>query len=268
MNKVLTMDKKIGVCVILTLSILFGCETKKDTTLDAQNVTKTASFKGEEVFENKITAIDSDTQLSFLNSLSYNNNEGSTIEVIAYLNKADSEVKIEEIFSDVPSGNYGRNIFYIEEGKKIATKQVFFDNQRKEPTFVEIITYYDAKENPIYAKERITEYEEDLEEAVFTAVSPKVCSIAKAMRVLNKEKEFETTFQGFVSDGTLNYVLVGENTENGFASSLAVQYSEGDVRKLLNNEKAMIGKPLTVTHEVMEDERGLKFQVLLSLKIN
>jgi hypothetical protein len=88
------------------------------------------------------------------------------------------------------------------------------------------------------------------------------------MRVLNKEKEFETTFQGFVSDGTLNYVLVGENTENGFASSLAVQYSEGDVRKLLKNEKAMIGKLLTVTHEVMEDERGLKFQLLLSLEIN
>jgi hypothetical protein len=87
------MDKKIGVYVILTLSILFGCETKKDTKLDAQNVTKAASFKGEEIFENKITAIDSDTQLSFLNSLSYNNNEGSTIEVIAYLNKADSEVK-------------------------------------------------------------------------------------------------------------------------------------------------------------------------------
>ena len=262
------MHKKIGVYLILIIGCLFGCETKKETNLDAQNITEAASFKGEEIFENKMSAVDSDTQLSFLNSLSYNNNEGSTIEVIAYLNKADNEVKIEEIFSDIPSGNYGRNIFYIEKGKKIATKQVFFDNQRKQPTFVEIITYYDAKENPIFAKERITEYEEDLETEKYTTVSPKDCSIAKAMRVLNKEKEFETTFQGFVSDGTLNYVLVGENTENGFASSLAVQYSEGDVRKLLKNEKAMIGKLLTVTHEVMEDERGLKFQLLLSLEIN
>lgn len=261
------MNTKILNILVVFFIFLTACQTENKTGDGKSNGEKVQSVENEDEFENRIAEIENNTELLLINSLAYNNNAGSRIEVVAYLDKGENEVKIEESFTDVKSGNYGKFTYYIDKGKKFATKQVYFDNQLKTPSFVERITFYDKDEKPIFSKERIAPFEEELEKAAFEISVPKDCSIDKAMRVINQEGEFTTTFQGFASDGNLNYLLVGENTSDGYASSLAVQYKEGDITKLMNNEKAMIGKPLEVVHQVMVDERGLKFQVLLSVKI-
>lgn len=250
------------------ISLFFiACESDSKNSEVDNKIEKVKTLENEAEFESKISEIENNTELSVINSLSYNNNEGSRVEAVAFLDKNDKEVKIEETFSDVKTGDYGKKTFYIENGKKFASKEIYFDNQLKTPSFVERITFYNTKEKAIFTKERFAEIEDELESASFQIRSPKDCSIDRTMRVLNQEGEFTTTFQGFASDGNLSYLLVGENTPDGYASSLAVQYKEGDIQKLMNNEKSMIGQPLEVVHQVMVDERGLKFQILLSVKI-
>jgi hypothetical protein len=60
---------------------------------------------------------------------------------------------------------------------------------------------------------------------------------------------------------------VGENTPDGFASSLVVQYESSEIVKLKKNERGMIGIPVEVQHQTMLDEQGLKFQILLGLRL-
>lgn len=260
------MKTKLICLALLFASTMTACQSDTTKTEDP-NKSEVPALENEGEYEDRIGAIENNTELQVMNSLAYNDNAGSREDAVAFLDAEGNAVKIEELFSDVKTGNYGTYTFYVEKGKKFASKEVFYDNELKEPSFVERITYYDEKEKPVFTRERIAPYEDNLDEAAYQIVTPKDLSIDRTMRILNQEGEFETTFQGFAEGGNLKYLLVGENTPDGFASSLAIQYQEGDIRKLLANEKAMIGTPLEVQHEVMVDERGLKFQVLLSVKI-
>jgi len=257
------MYKFLLAAVALTI-ILTACKT--DNPLESEPI------QVERIEDNvqmeRITAIDNDKQLTEIHSLDYNTNSGSRIEVIAYLNNAEQEVKIEEHFYDVKSGDYGTYIYYIENGRRFASREVYYDNQLKTPSFVERISHYDSNGKVQSTKERFATYENDLEDVPFSVGKPKDLPIDRAMRVLNQEQEFETTFQGFASDGTLNYLLVGENTPDGYASSLAVQYNQGPILQLMQNEKAMIGRKLTVKHDIVEGQQGMKFQILLSVEID
>lgn len=259
--------KIIFLSSLISMLFLFGCQSSNSNQDKTEKVENIPAISNEDKFENLITSVDNNEELSMINSLAYNNNAGSSIEVIAYLDKNDNEVKIEEKFSDIKSGNIGKYTYYIENGKKVVSKEVYLDNVLKKPSYVERITFYDSNNKPIYTKERFATYEDELEKEAFQVTTPKDRSIDRAMRVLNQEKEFETTFQGFANAGNMDYLLIGENTKDGYASSLAVQYKEGDIQKLMKNQKAMIGTPLAVQHQVMVDERGLKFQILISVKI-
>jgi len=244
-----------------------SCQNEKKEKVEETKKEETQTIKDEDLYESKMAETENNPDLKVINSLAYNNNEGSRIEAVAFLDANDNEVKIQETFADNKSGDYGTKTFYIENGKKYATKEVYFDNQLKTPSFVERVSFYNKAEKVIFTKERIAEFEDELEDMAFQVRSSKDCSIERTMNVLNQEKEFETTFQGFASAGNMEYLLVGENSKDGYASSLAIQYKEGDIVKLLNNEKTFIGTPLEVEHQVMVDERGLKFQILLSVKI-
>jgi hypothetical protein len=250
----------------MAISII-SCQSDNKTDENSTQTENAAKIENEDQFEQKMADIDNATDLKLINSLAYNNNEGSRIDAIAYLDKNDQEVKIEENFADVKTGNYGKYAYYVENGKKFATKEVYYDNQLSTPSFVERVSFYDEKGKVMFTKERLASFEDELEKAAFQIRTPKDCSIDRAMRVLNQEGEFTTTFQGFASAGNLTYLLVGEDTKDGYASSLAVQYEEGDIKTLLKSERAYIGTPLEVQHEVMVDERGLKFQVLLAVEI-
>lgn len=254
--------------VLIGLFLLGSCgSTSEESSETEKGIEKKSGMKDEEKFESRMAEVDNNKDLAVANSLSYSNNEGSTAEVAAFLDKSDNILKLEESFTDAKTQSYGKRYFYIENGKKYATREVFYDTGRKKAVFVERITYYNQGEKPIYTKQREAEYEIDMESLPFQMTSPKDCSIDRAMRILNQEGEFETTFQGFASDGSMNFLLVGENSENGYASSLAVQHTEGDIRKLMNNEKAMVGTPLEVQYERMIDERDFQFQVLVGVKI-
>jgi hypothetical protein len=254
--------------IVVTVFVLFSCgQTAEKEITDETTTSEVPVFEGQAELEAKIAERDDMSKWIPVNSLIYTHTDGSTDEASAFVNEKEEIVKLVHRYMKSKTQEYGSAAFYIENGKKIATIETYYDAKRKEPVFVERYTVYDSKEKPVFAKEREAEYEVDLETAVYKPVDAEDCSIKKAMQILNQEGPFVTTFQGFASNGEMDFVIVGENKEIGYTSSVAVQHREGDILKLYMDERGYVGTPLEVSFERMIDERDFEFQVLLSLKI-
>jgi hypothetical protein len=251
--------------LLLFLAINFSCSGKINDREEKQTSKKP---KNANDFETHMAEIENNPNWKVMNSLAYNNNAGSTEEVIAYLNTNDEAVKLEERFSDVSTGNYGRRLFYISKKKIFASRELYFDNNLKKPAFIERISYYGKNQQPVFTRERSAATELELDNVSFEQKNPIGVSIDRALSAINQQGEFETTFQGFLKSGGMTYIIVGENSRDGFASSLVIQFENEDIKRLKINERALIGTPLHIKHETMVDEKGLKFQILLDLLIN
>jgi hypothetical protein len=205
--------------------------------------------------------------LSLANSLYYTRDDGSSIEANAYLDDAGVILKIEEVYMDSKSGNHGKNVFYLKDGKKYASKELFEDHGTKDIKYVERITFYDAQEKTVKTKIRKAEFEEDLHAFPFQPAPLKDCSIKRVMDVLNQTGSFSTTFQGFVNSAAMSFLIVGENKPNGYVSTLAIQYADSTIKDLSKREGEMIGKLVRVDFQKIRDERGFEFQALLAVKV-
>ena len=261
-----TIFKLIFPITIIVLTSACG-ETQKDTEEQVVAEQKELTFSGKDDIEAKVAAIDNDQELIPANSLMYSHPNGSTEEATAFLNQKEEIMKIEERFNDSKTGNFGRRIFYFENGKRILTKEIFQDNTLKIPAFIERQSFYDKSDKVQYSQTREAEYEENLELTTFRMTDAVDCPVKRAMQILNQEGPFATTFQGFISGGDMDFLIVGEDVPEGFTSSLALQHKEGDIQKLLVNQRAYVGKKLKVQFERMVDHRDMEFQVLLALSI-
>ena len=257
--------------LFLFVLILFSCgeeQTQKQEKNTVKEKSKTVnSLSDEEKYRQKMAAIDSNKQLKVFNGLSFNNEAGETVQAIGYVDINDQEVKIEELFSDPKTGNYGTNYFYIEAGKKFASKQIIYDNTKKPTVFVERVSYFNEKQEVIYTKERTAEYEELLGQAGFKPATLFDCEIDRAMRALNEEGEFETTFQGFIQYENLDYILVGANTKTGYVSSLAVILPNELINMLKSDERKYVGTPLEVQFQKDIGGSGMTYQALVDIRL-
>jgi len=249
------------------LSALISCGTGGLNGNTKGEAKTESAFKGEANYENKMIALDQNESLLIANSLQYHNNAGSTEEVTAFLDAEENIVKLEETYLDAATQTYGKVTFYLENGKKFATKAIVQEQALNVPIYKEIITYYDKSEKPLYAKMRQSQYEIELENLAFESTKATNVSASRAIRALNQEEEFKTTFQGLAYDGTLKYIIVGDPAPEGFASTLSVQYQEGDIKKLFQDEEGYLNVPLEIQYERMTDQSGMEFQVLVMLKI-
>ncbi|MES2798378.1 MAG: hypothetical protein V4638_00050 [Bacteroidota bacterium] len=258
--------------VILPLIVLAGMlafsactsKTNSDEVIGAES--SISHFDGKEEIDGKILAIDTNSALIVANSLSYTHTNGSTEEASAFLTEKEEIIKIEEKFSDSKTGNFGKRLFYFEKGKRLATKEIYQDNLRSTPQFVERVSYY-KNDKVFFTEERTAEFEEQLEMNLFSMVKTSDCPSKNAMQILNQEGPFATTFQGFGGNGTIEILIVGENKEEGFTSGITVQHNEGDIGKLKANQRAYVGIPLEVQFERVIDNQGFEFQILLAAKI-
>jgi hypothetical protein len=177
--------------LFLSFVFLSACSS----TGNGEDSSQPAKISNEGVFEKRIANIDNNPDLSMLRSLAYNDNEGNTVEAYAYLNAKSEAVRFEEIYNDAKSGNFGTNTYYVENGKKFATREIYFDKARKEQPFVERVSYYNKKAKVVFSKERYANTEEGLNKSEFNPSTPKDCSEKRVMRVMNQEGEYQTTFQ-------------------------------------------------------------------------
>lgn len=252
---------------ILFSALLFSCNDS--TNVEEQTTNETSEYvpnEKEVAFEEYITKIDNDSLRSG-NSLFFSKGNDKFTEVEFWINDKNEMVKLIEYYTQ-ESLTIAKNIFYMKDGKKFASKELFEVNENGELGFIERVTYYDSNEQPIISKKRKAAYEQDLEMETFVASDKVNCKMDRALQILNQEGEFTTTFQGFVKESGFTYLIVGGPGEDAYTSTLVVQYQDQTTAKLMAKEKEMIGTPLAVDFVIVEDPgEGFEYQILRAVTI-
>lgn len=240
-------------------------EEPKNEPVETQNVS-TISSEDSEQYESYIAALDT-MQLSSGTSLDYTRIDGASIQVEVFVDDSSKIVKLVEKYTRPGGGSIESKYFYYKEGKKYVTKEFYEEGEGNELGFVERVTYYNEKGAPKVSKRRKATFEDALVNEMFMMIDKYDCSDKRAYQVLNQEGEFATTFQGFVRDEHLTYLVVGENKKDGYVSTLVVQQKGPSINKLLQNERSMLGTPLEIDFQKAIGDLGYEFQALLSIKI-
>ena len=250
---------------ILSLTVLVACE-EEETTND-ESIENIAEIGESTSYDSYAMEIDMNDSLTVMNSMFYTNQANESVEVVLYVNESGDStdlLKMEERMVKDASGVISTNVFYYRNGEKYITLQYYPESENDSLYFVEKRSYYDEKGEVIMTKRRTAVYEEMLEESAFVVVNNESLSDERAFDVVNQNGQFETTFQGFIDMDPYLYLLVGENTKEGYVSALIVQSRGGIIKQLIDNETEMLGTPLVVNFGIDQDGSG-KSQILLGV---
>lgn len=254
--------------VLPLLVLLTACGgLEEDTVVDNKKDKKTkvvVHFKNEAEMDARILQIDSITAAAdqIASSLRYSKDEtGESIEVFGYMNTNNEIMKIEEQFSDGNGKSNGKRTYYLNGGKPFVTLELIDEVAGDKAQFVDRISYYDEKGKVMKTKERRADYQDLTETMSYKPVPLYAVSMDRAMRALNQEKEFQTTFQGFIHQDVFSYLIVGENNPDGFRSTLRLDYKDKLIQLMSDNEKGYMGESIRVNFQKHTDETGFQFQV-------
>lgn len=262
------MIRFVKVLIVMTIAAFSvascGSSNKQNSN---DNPQKDVLAKANEEGEAYLASIDLNENLNTANSLYYSRGEGENVEwteVVMYLDDSSRVVKMVERIAKPGSSAVYSNHFYFKGGKKYATKQFFEETAGDSTYFVELLSYYDASEKVKATKRRTAEYEEFLEQVPYMVSQSVDCKVDRALSIVNQTGEFETTYQGFVDMDGFKFLIVGENKKNGFSSAMIVQQLTPLILELRAREKEMIGTPLRVEFQTIQEGGGTE-QILLSV---
>lgn len=257
--------KNIASYTFLALVFLFtACGDDNQEDINFGDEPANADLQTDNEADKFVKKID-EADLAFANSLYYTREDGASHEVTIFLNDSNQVVKTVESYTLSDGGSILTNVFYYNGNMKYVTREFFEEGEGENAVFVERVTYYDEKGKPKAGKLRKAPYEDQLVTQFFEPTAAKDCSDRTAVRVLNQTGEFATNFQFFVQDEHLLYLIVGENKEDGYRSSLVVQRKGPVIQKLLQDEKGMVGTPLKVEFEKLTGDMGFEFQALMNV---
>jgi len=255
-------------CSLFLLSLLFflaACKSnnsKKSINPKEQSAKELIVYtlKDEKSFDKQMVEIDSFVLAygKFASSLDYGKEDKTTIHVDAHLDNDDNIIKLVENFTEKEATSMGTNSFYLHEGKVFMSKEVFVTNTNTE--FTERISYYAPNGICLKSKERKAVSENLLQKATFEAVPKTVCSIDRAMRALNQEKEFATTFQGFIQSGKDTYMIVGTPGAGGYTSALKVRPNDPFIAEIRKDELRYLNGTIYLQFEKIEEVGGFTYQ--------
>lgn len=251
---------------VASFTILQSCgeETPIATDETALKNEEYVANKEEIAFEEKMAKIDANKNLQKGNSLFYSRPDGASVDVELFIDSNNTVVKMIEHYTTATSQSLNSNVFYLDNNKKFASRELFEYAAKDTLSFSERVTYYDENEKPIATKMRTAYYEEELDYNSFSMVKKHDCSLKRAIDVINQVDEYSTNFRGFVSEEPYLYIIVGENNMKGYSSSLVVQMMTSTIKKLQLNERKMIGAPLTIDFQTLDDDQGFVYQILIS----
>lgn len=250
--------------LLVLLTACGGSEDVTDKTVKNEKPKVVVTFKNEEEMNQRMVEIDTIVSRSGLiaSSLYFSKGEtGESIQVDGHMNEDNTIMKVIEYFNDGNGLSSGQRIFYLNGGKPFATIELFDDVTGVKPQFVDRVSYYDEKGKVIKTKERRGDYQETVEQMQYKPVALHSITMERAMRALNQEKEFQTTFQGFIHQEMFTYLSVGENRPDGFRSALRLDYKDPLIMALSANEEGYIGEKLRVNYQKHTDQTGFEFQV-------
>jgi hypothetical protein len=220
-------------------------------------------LKDEKSFDKQMMEIDSFVLAfgKFASSLDYSKDDKTTIHVDAHLDNDDNIVKLVEDFTDKDATRMGTNSFYLHNGKVFMSKEIFVTNESTD--YTERISYYAPNGICLKSKERKAVSEIKLQRAKFDAVPKTVCNIDRAMRALNQEKEFATTFQGFIQSGKDSYMLVGTPGTGGYTSALKVRTTDPFIAEIRKDELRYLNGTIYLEYEKIQEVGGFTYQSLI-----
>lgn len=247
----------------MCLLFLTACGSSEEKTKETKKEPVVRVFKNESQMDDRVQELKIIVESSDLvaNSLRYEKPDGSSIEVIGHVDKTSVLQIVEEVFSGGNGKTNGTIFYYLQNGKPFVTQELIDEvNEQNEGVFIDRISYYDVNGKVIKTKERRASFQDDIVNESYKAVPLHAVSIDRAMRALNSEKEFETTFQGFVHQDMFSYLIVGENTPDGYTTALRLDYKDQLINVLNSDPKKYIGSKIKLNFENHED-RGFHFQV-------
>lgn len=257
--------------LIITFAVLLSLQSCGNNKPNSTNETSAENKayvpnKEEIAFEEKMAKIDANENLQKGNSLFYSRADGASVDVELFIDSNNAVVKMIEHYTNSTSQSICSNVFYLENNKRFASRELFEYAAKDTLSFSERVTYYGKDEKPIVTKMRTAYYEEELDYEAFKIVEKHDCSMKRAIDVINQTGEYTTTFRGFVKEEPYLYLIVGEDDINGYSSSLVVQMMTSTIKKLQLNEMNMIGAPLIVDFQTLDDEQGFVYQILMSVQ--
>lgn len=196
-------------------------------------------------------------------SLNYAKEDQSLAYVTAYLDK-NNVIRKMIFFKQVgASEKIARSVFYFNGGTQFASKLIEEKkNDKKKPYYSETITFYDKKGKASASKVRTADFEELLENESYVKTKPVALNAKEAYEVFNQKGEYAVTYQGFIESGDYLFLIVGENSPNGYTSSLSVQSLSPVVQHLRKSGSKELGRPLMVNYEHILDQNGYEIQIL------
>ena len=255
--------KKLNLFILAILLILTACKSSNSKKLHRETPQKgliVYKLKDEKSFDKQMMEIDSFVLASgqFASSLDYSKEDKTTIHVDAHLDNDDNIVKLVENFTDKDATRMGTNSFYLHNGKVFITKEIFTSTTS---SFIsERISYYAPNGICLKSKERKAVSEAALQKATFDAVPKNVCTIDRAMRALNQEKEFATTFQGFIQSGKDSYMLVGTPGTGGYTSALKVRQNDPFIAEIRKDELRYLNGTIYLQFDKIQEVGGFTYQ--------
>lgn len=245
------------------LFIVAACSGNDANDKQAKKEKIVKTFKDEKEMDEYVQELIILTDASGLiaSSLNYQKSDGEGIEVHGLMDRDNKIHIIEEVYSEGNGKSHGTRYYYLNQnGRPFVTRELIDEIVGEQATFVDRVSYYDAMGKVVKTKERRAQYQDDIDQVQYKPVGLKGISIDRAWRALNSKKEFETTFQGFVQQDVMSYLIVGENKPDGYTSALRLDYKDQLIQVLYSNPDAYLGEPVEVNFQVHED-RGLTFQI-------
>lgn len=255
--------------ILLLLSILTITSCNNNNQEQVANDTSEDIIVASNEVDDLIYTIDSDLENKpVVKSLVYTKEDHTMIDVTAYLDQNNLIQKIEEYYRDGASGMVTKKWFYLNGGELFASRLIHEVKDGGEAShYEETVTSYDESNKAIESKTRTAEYEEYLELESYQKDDIIALSTENAMKILNQEGPYATTFQGFVDAGAYEFLIVGANEKNGYTSSLSIQFQSGVLMHLKKQGEKAIGEKLVVNFERYLDNQGYEIQLLTDLKL-
>ena len=257
--------KKFSLLFLTLLLVFAACKSnnsKKSTDENSPTEKNLIVYKlkDEKSFDKQMMEIDSFVLAygKFASSLDYGKEDKTTIHVDAHLDNEENIVKLVENFTEKDAARMGTNSFYLHKGKVFMTKEIYVTNSSTD--FIERISYYAPNGVCLKSKERKAVSETALQKATFSAIPKTVCSIDQAMRALNQEKEFATTFQGFIQSGKDLYMIVGTPGTGGYTSALKVRSSDPFIAEIRKDELRYLNGTIYLQFEKIQEVGGFTYQ--------
>lgn len=257
------MNGLLILSVILT-GFFVSCKPSKESAKSEKNKNKPLivnELKDEKSFDEQAIKIDSFVLAygKVASSLDYSKSDGTFIHVDAHLDDKEHFLLVEEEFENPTSKEKGTKKYYFQKNKIFKTVEEFLENA----VYKIRVSYYAPNGICLKTKEKKASDAFSIEKKKFIAVPKYVCNFDKALRVLNQEKEFRITFQGFVKAKDGEYMIVGAPGKDAYTSALRVSLQDPFIQDIKKDEFSYLNGTIYVIYEKVREMNGFTYQRLI-----